>query len=91
VFDAGATPDKRLFVDGTQVAAATAHGGNSLGSGGVTRFGFVGAGSQADTFDGDIAASGFFAGDVAEMVVYNRALSDAEREQLERYFAKRYG
>jgi hypothetical protein len=90
VFGAGATPDKRLFVDGAQVSEVTAHGGNRLGSGGVTRFGFIGAGSQADAFDGDVAATGFFAGDVAEIVLFNRALSDAEREQLERYFAKRY-
>ena len=91
VFAAGATPDKRLFVDGVQVSEATAHAGNSLGSGGVTRFGFVGAGSQAEAFDGDVAASGFLAGEPAEIVIYNRALADAEREQLERYFAQRYG
>jgi hypothetical protein len=90
-FEVSSALDKRLFVDGVQVAAVTSHGGNSLGSGGVTRFGFVGAGSQAEAFDGDIAASGFFAGELAEIVVYNRALFDAEREQLERYFATRYG
>ena len=71
------------------MAETSAHGGNSLG-GGVTRFGFVGAGSQADTFDGAVAATGFFAGDLAELVVYNRALTDEERDQLDRYFARRY-
>lgn len=91
VFDAGATPDKRLFVNGAPVSEATTHGGNSLGSSGETRFGFVGAASQADAFDGDVAATGFFAGDLVEIVLYNRALSDAERDQLETYFAKRYG
>jgi hypothetical protein len=57
----------------------------------VTRFGFVGAGSQADAFDGNVAAAGFFAGELAEIVVYNRALSDDERGRLETYFAQRYG
>lgn len=89
-FEAGAAPDKQLFVDGVLASAVTAHGGNNLGSGGVTRFGFIGAGSQASTFDGPVAGSGFFAGDLAELVIYNRALTAAERDQLERYFAKRY-
>jgi hypothetical protein len=89
--EAGATPDKRFIVDGTQVAEATAHSGNSLGSGGVTRFGFIGAGSQADTFNGTVAGAGFFAGDLVELVIYTRALADGERDQLENYFAQRYG
>jgi len=91
VFEAGAAPDKRLFMDGVEVEQADAHGGNELGSGPVTRFGFVGAGSQADAFDGSVAASGFFAGDVAEIVIYDRALDESEHAQLESYFAQRYG
>jgi hypothetical protein len=95
LFNAGAGgglgPDKRLIVDGAVVAEANAHGGASLGSGGVTRFGFIGAGSQADTFNGIVAGAGFFAGDLVELVVYTRALADDERDQLENYFAQRYG
>lgn len=90
-FDAGATPDKRLFVDGVPVAEETAHGGNSLGGGDVTRFGFVGVGSEADDPDDPVAGTGFFAGDLAELAIYNRALTDEERDQLEHYFAGRYG
>lgn len=89
-FDASATPDKQLFVDGELVREATAHGGNSLSSGGVTRFGFIGVGSQADTFNGPVVGTDFFAGEIAELVIYNRALTSDEREQLERYFARRY-
>ena len=33
----------------------------------------------------------FWNGDVAEIIVYNRALSDAERESVEDYLAKKYG
>jgi hypothetical protein len=91
IFDAGSSPDKRFFVDGVEVATAAAHGGAALGGGGVSRFGFVGAGSEADSFDGNAGASGFFAGDIAEIAVYDRPLSDAERDQLDGYFAKRYG
>ena len=90
-FDAGAAPDKLLLVDGEVVAeAAAAHGGNPLGAG-ETRFGFVGAGSEADVFNGPVAAAGFLAGELAELVIYDRALLAEERDRLERYFARRYG
>ena len=89
-FEAGATPnDKQLFIDGNLEAETAAHSGNALG-GSTTRFGFIGAGSQADTFDGPVAAGSFFTSDVAEIVIYNRALTPAERDQLETYFAQRY-
>lgn len=86
-----ATPDKQIFVDGEQVASATAHGGNELGSI-DTRFGFIGVGSEADAEDGDIKTppSFYLRGDVAEILIYNRALTIVERQQLERYFVDRY-
>lgn len=89
-FQAGTDPDKRLLVDGVSHAQATAHGGNALGTG-ATRFGFLGIGSQAAAFDGDVEAAGFLAGELAEIVLYTRALDDAEREQLDAYFSQRYG
>ena len=33
----------------------------------------------------------YFAGDIAEVLIYNRALSDAERQQVEQYLLARYG
>lgn len=36
-------------------------------------------------------ADGFFTGDIAELIIINRALSDAERKRLDRYFSRRYG
>lgn len=89
-FEAGATDDKQLFLDGVLAAGENAHGGNSLGSG-ATRFGFIGAASEADSFDGPVAAGAFFASDLSEIVIYNRALTETERDQLETYFAQRYG
>jgi hypothetical protein len=35
--------------------------------------------------------SGFFQGSLGELVIYNRALTRTEREQLVRYFANRWG
>lgn len=88
-FDAGETPDKRLFVDGAEVASTTAHGGNSLGQG-TTRFGFIGTGSKADAFDGARGPDWHLQGDLAELLVFHHALTDEERTQLEQYFADRY-
>ena len=90
-FEAGAGPDKQLFVDGVEAAQANAHGGNSLGAG-ATRFGYLGIGSAAAAAGGAVdAGSGFLAGDLAEVIVYNRALTADERQQVERYLKARYG
>ncbi|MEM7395762.1 MAG: LamG-like jellyroll fold domain-containing protein, partial [Verrucomicrobiota bacterium] len=50
-FEAGQSPDKRIYVDATQIASAFAHLGASLGTG-ATRYGFIGAESAATTFNG---------------------------------------
>jgi hypothetical protein len=90
-FEAGAAPDKQLFIDGVEAAQANAHGGNSLG-GGATRFGYLGVGSAAATAGGAVdAGGGFFAGDLGEVIVFNRALTADERRQVERYLKARYG
>lgn len=86
-FDAAAPSDKQLSVDGIAVGAVAAHGGNI---GGALRFGLVGAATTANVFDG-APTGAFFAGDLAELVVFNRALTTTEQVQLERYFAQRYG
>lgn len=88
-FAAGAGVTKQLFIDGVLVAAAEAHPGQNLGNG-ATRFGFIGAASQADVFDGAVAGD-LFRGELAELVLYHRALGDDERERVEQYFAEKYG
>lgn len=40
---------------------------------------------------GDVAVSQFLAGSISEVIVYNRALSDAERKRVERYLGSKYG
>lgn len=89
-FEAGASPDKRIFVDGEEVASADAHAGESLGSG-TPRFGFIGVGSEAATVGDGIGPAHFLDGDLAEFIIYNRALSDAERRGIERYIVETYG
>jgi hypothetical protein len=86
-----ATPSatKQLFLDGILVATADAHPGQAVGSG-VARFGFVGAPSQAAVFDGPTGAARF-RGDLAELVLFARALTDDERDRVEQYFVEKYG
>ncbi len=88
-FSASAATDKRVFVDGKEAASASAHGSLSLGQG-TTRFGFIGVGSKADSFDGTRAPDWHLDGDLAELLIYHHALTDEQRGQLEQYFVNRY-
>jgi hypothetical protein len=36
-------------------------------------------------------ASNLFSGDIAEVLIYNRALSTSERQQVEQYLLNQYG
>ena len=88
-FAAGPTATKQLFIDGILVATADAHPGQNLGSG-ATRFGFIGAPSQAANFNGAIGAA-LFHGDLAELALFDRALTDGERDRVEQYFVEKFG
>ncbi len=91
-FEATSTPDndKRLFVDGVEGGAENAHGGKNLGTGSVTSKGFIGAEVVINASDGTLVSSDFLHGDVAELLIYQAALSDQEREAIERYFVDAY-
>lgn len=88
-FQAGVSPDKKIYIDGSLVADTDAHGGDSLGTN-VTRFGFIGVGSEAGAFDGSTGPSNFLEGDLAELLIFDKALTDEERQQLEQYISDRY-
>ena len=88
-FRAGMSSDKRIFVDGEEVRSADAHGGENIGAG-ITRFGFIGVGSQADTVDGATGPNEFLHGDLAELLIFHRALPDAQRLQIEKYIFDKY-
>jgi len=66
--------DKILYVDGEEDARkSNPHGGDSLGSG-VTRYGFVGDGSEAPNFDGSRNGR-YYNGLIDEVRIYDSALS----------------
>jgi len=70
--------DKRIYVDGVLDATKTnPHGGNPLGSGVYTRYGFIGDGSEADTYNG--TRNGFyFEGDIDEVRIWNTVRTASE-------------
>lgn len=66
--------DKIIYVDGVEVArVANAHGGVALGDN-ITRYGFIGDGSEADRFDGS-RNNMFYDGQLDEIRLYEGVLS----------------
>ena len=74
--------DKILYVDGTPDGkTGNAHGGLGLGTGRVSRYGFIGDGSEAEEFNG--ARNNMnFEGTVDEISLFDRALSRYEIASL---------
>jgi type II secretory pathway pseudopilin PulG len=69
--------DKIIYLDGKQDAiSSNAHGGLSLGSG-TTRYGFIGDGSEATTFNGS-RNNFYYEGLIDDVWIYHRALSPGE-------------
>ncbi len=72
---------KAIYVDGDRtVVRSNPHSGAALGSG-VTRFGYLGDGSESGTFDGD-RNDRYYGGRIDEVRLYDRALSPSEVQSL---------
>ena len=76
VFDNGTLG---VFIDGKLDNSTS--GGNTFGTGNI-RYGFVGSRSEADVFDGPTGVPWVFAGDLDDVRIYERALSQAEIANL---------
>jgi len=72
VFDNGILT---MYIDAG--AETSVFGGSTFGTG-TTRFGFAAIGSEATEFDGRPNATGYFNGDLDELRIYDRALTQAE-------------
>ena len=68
--------DKKIYVDGELKDSDACHNCQPLGSG-VTRYGFIGTGSLATTFDG-LKTDNYFNGLIDDVLIVNRALTDEE-------------
>jgi hypothetical protein len=72
--------DKKLYVDGILVRSENIHGGTPLGTG-VTRYGFIGAGSLASTENGDVQRPFViegFRGSIDDVMIFDAALTDEQ-------------
>lgn len=76
VFDNGGL---MIYIDGR--VDATTRLGSVFGSG-MPRFGFLGVGSEATSFDGDKAPENYFEGALDEVYLFTRALTPAEIAEL---------
>lgn len=94
IFD-GTTGNKSLYVDGAQDAASASDGnhtaGSALGNTGVTRYGFIGVGSESNTFDGATGPNNWFHGNIGEILLYDKALNYDETMQVQQYLAAKWG
>jgi|GEM_PF-6867642 len=83
VFDASESIDKKIYVDGeldaTQNSVPLDTG---LGTG-TTRYGFIGDGSEASSFDGS-RNNQYFQGTIDEVQIYHRALTASEIRSISR-------
>lgn len=81
VFNAAAVQDKKIYVDGQLDATADSKpSGFGIGTSSV-RYGFIGVGSEASSFNGGRSPK-YFEGAIDEVRLYHRALSDAQVADL---------
>ena len=74
--------DKIIYIDGAEDSrASNPHSGEPLGYGRMTRYGYIGNGSEAGGFDSDDNASGFIGG-IADVRLYARALDAPDFEDI---------
>lgn len=73
--------DKIIYVDGVEeVRKTNQHLGKGLGTG-ITRYGFIGDGSEANVFDAN-RNNKFFEGTLDEVRIYQRVLTPDEILEL---------
>jgi len=89
IFNKTQNPDKRIFVNGNEKASAYQHTGTALGTGN-TRYGFVGQGSEATSFNGTGGGGEPFKGQIAELLVYDTALSETKQQEVRKYLNEKY-
>jgi len=77
-FDHGAVT---MFLDGEEDGSFS-HG-EFFGSG-VTRYGFISNGSEASSFDGNKGPTAYFNGEIDEVMIFDRALTQTEVKALYR-------
>lgn len=77
-FNSKEAVDKKIYIDGVLDASADAYPtGTRIGRLGVTRYGFIGDGSEASTYNG-LRNGIYYKGYVGEVLMFLKALSDSQ-------------
>ncbi len=71
-----------IYIDGEPEDNPDTSGGSTFGRGVRTRYGFLGVGSEATSFDGNKGPNNYFNGDMDDVRIYDRALDANEIAQL---------
>lgn len=79
-FNADATNDKKIYIDGELDAQTSQHGGEAIGSG-ANRYGFIGNGSEASSQNGSNNGT-WYEGLASQVRYYDHELSKAEVKEL---------
>jgi len=82
-FNSSSTVDKKIFIDGDMVASnSNSHSAKYLGT--SDRYGFIGWGSEASSFNGNgnVHQNDFMIGKIDDVRIYSRSLSDVEIRAL---------
>jgi hypothetical protein len=91
-YDNAKVVDEMIWSDGALEHAADSEPlGTKLGKDGVTRYAFIGDGSEAETFNG-AANNAYYSGQIAEIIAYrNNSLTSQEINKIHSYLAIKYG
>ena len=86
VFDSSVTNEKKIYVDGQLDAEAdqfsTGTGFGTADGSEAETYGFIGTGSEAETFDGARGPGQYLEGKIDSLQVFNRSLSQTEIQEL---------
>lgn len=82
-------PRKVIREDGKTLGTSTLPEAG-LGIAGETRYGYIGAPSEASSYAGNIGSGSLVDGMIAEIVVYNRYMNKSEIQEIEEYLARKW-
>jgi hypothetical protein len=82
VFDSSEINDKKIYIDGNIDTLKDAYAtGTKIGHSGVTRYGFIGDGSEATSFNGT-RNNIYYEGIIDEVLIFNTSLTQTQIENL---------
>ena len=91
IFDNSITNDTRILADGApDVSSDRVSNGAQLGKSTVTRYAYIGDGSEAESQNGE-GNNIFYDGEIAEIVYFNETMSSIEVNRMHSHLGLKYG